>query len=283
MGRRSQIDQRLAEELARGQTLAKAAEAAGCSQRTAERRWAEPDFRDLVIRLQEDARKEREALLRLAWDRGGRLVGQAMVAIQDVFQDPNATHLDKTRAARLVLRAYGPKEEPPPLKVTSVEDEQRAAAMAEQTRRLLEQMGGNVHQLHPPAPPPPAWTPPPEPTWTPPPTPAPVPEATEDLDDEDDQPAGVAREYGKTAVPEPAGTLEPEPEPAEELLPVPAAELVPVDEEAEALRFLREHPRRPPAGPELMAWLEARKVVGWDAADVPGVQAGGRRRRRRRG
>jgi hypothetical protein len=267
VGRRSQVDQRLAEELARGATLAKAAQAAGCSQRTAERRWAEPEFRQLVIRLQEDARKECEALLRHAWESGGRLVGQALLALQGVFQDPAATHLDRTRAARLVLRAYGPKEEPPPLKVPSVEEERRAAATAKEIARLFAGMG-NVHQLHPPAPPPP---PPPAPAWQPP--PAAVLEPAEDLDDdEDDEEVAVGQEYAKIDADPPRGT----PEPAPQVLP---AELMdPAEEQARAWQYLRDYPRRPPPGPELMAWLQARRVVGLDGDPQPVP----RRRRRRR-
>jgi hypothetical protein len=269
VGRRSQVDQRLAEELSRGATLAKAAEAADVSTRTAERRWSEPAFRQLVIRLQEDARKEREAAMRQAWQGGIRLLGQALVALQDVFQDPNATHLDKTRAARLVLRAYGPKEEPPALKIPSVEEEQRAAQQAEEVARLFEQMG-NVHPLRQPAPPAP-----PAPAWTPP--RAPIPEPADDLDDDgDDKEVAVGQEYAKIEADPLRGTPERDPGPVPEVGP-PAAELVAVDEEAEALRFLREHPRRPPAGPELMAWLEARRVVGLDQEPQP------MRRRRRRG
>jgi hypothetical protein len=274
VGRRSQVDQRLAEEFANGKTAAAAAEAAGCSVRTAERRWAEPAFRDLVIRLQEDARKEREALLRTAWDSGGRLVRQAMLALQDVFQDPNASHLDKTRAARLVLRAYGPKEEPPPLKIPTVEEEQRAAAVASEIARL---MAANVVDMaaHRP-PPPPAWTPPPQPPQPArPPVAIPVepygqlhddddPEDPEDPEPAEIRPAAtVGQEYAKELPSEPRGT------------PEPAAD--PVDETAEALRYLRDNPRRPPAGPELMAWLQARRVAGLDQEPQP------MRRRRRRG
>lgn len=276
MGRRSQVDQRLAEELANGQTLAKAAEAAGCSVRTAERRWAEPAFRHLVIQLQEDGRREREAHLHATWQLGVRLLYPALSALQQTLQDPNASHLDKARAARVLLRAYGPKEEPPPPRILSVEQEQQAAAWQQAIEELKARNVVDMAAHRPP--------PPPQP-----PQPARPPVAIhlepyrqlcdDEDDDEDPEPAEVrpaatvGQEYAKELPSEPRGTPERVgPEPA-------AAEVVPVDEAAEAWRFLREHPHRPAAGPDglLMRWLQARKVVGLDQEPQPV------RRRRRRG
>ena len=67
MSRRSQIDGPLAEALARGETLAKAAEVAGCSVATAKRRWSEPAFRRRVIEVQEEGRRERAAVTYASW------------------------------------------------------------------------------------------------------------------------------------------------------------------------------------------------------------------------
>jgi hypothetical protein len=52
----------------------------------------------------------------------------------------------------------------------------------------------------------------------------------------------------------------------------------PEDEVTRARRFLREHPRRPPAGAELVAWFRARQVVGLDPP--PGWRPTPRRHRR---
>jgi hypothetical protein len=51
-----------------------------------------------------------------------------------------------------------------------------------------------------------------------------------------------------------------------------------VDEVAEAWQWLRHHERRPPAGPELVQWLAARRLVGLDPD--PTARPGPRRRRR---
>jgi hypothetical protein len=58
------------------------------------------------------------------------------------------------------------------------------------------------------------------------------------------------------------GDLPPPPPPPPP--PPDAAEERLEDEVGRARRYLREHPRRPPAGEELIAWLEARRVVGLD-------------------
>jgi hypothetical protein len=50
-GHRRNIDDLLAAELARGKTLASAALAVGCGEKTARRRWANPDFRARVASL----------------------------------------------------------------------------------------------------------------------------------------------------------------------------------------------------------------------------------------
>jgi hypothetical protein len=115
------------------------------------------------------------------------------------------------------------------------------------------------------------------------------PQAEEDLDEElrllvdgegdlgddgggdDDDPA----ELRPAAVVEP-----PEPEDPEEPPDPPLAREQPeVDEVAEAWQWLRGNPHRPPAGPELVHWLRARRLVGLDPelSDRPGP----RRRRRR--
>lgn len=201
----------MAEQLSRGNTLAKAAEAAGCSLNTAKRRWAEPWFRNLVIQLQEDARREREAYLHAAWQLGTKLLQPALIALQDTLQDPTASHLDRARAARVVLRSYGPKEEPPAPMVPTVEQEQQSAAMAAQVRQLLAR--ANVVDLDtrrptPPRPAPVAR----EQSWTP---PAAVGAWPIDDEDQDQEAAGVGQEYAKTAPPEPLGPPEPPPEVAE--------------------------------------------------------------------
>jgi hypothetical protein len=67
----------------------------------------------------------------------------------------------------------------------------------------------------------------------------------------------------------------PDDDPAAAPLPV-AAE---VDEVALAWEWLRQNPRRPPAGPELVQWLRARRLVGLDPE--PSDRPGPRRRRRR--
>jgi hypothetical protein len=62
----------------------------------------------------------------------------------------------------------------------------------------------------------------------------------------------------------------------------PEAEVRPADPEAEigvAWGWLREHPRRPPAGPDLVYWLKARQLTGLDP--VPSDRPGPRRYRRR--
>jgi hypothetical protein len=50
-GHRRNIDDLLAAELARGKTLQDAAQAVGCGERTARRRWAEPEFKAKVAAL----------------------------------------------------------------------------------------------------------------------------------------------------------------------------------------------------------------------------------------
>jgi hypothetical protein len=98
-------------------------------------------------------------------------------------------------------------------------------------------------------------------------------EEPEDDPDDDDpaelRPAAVVPAPGAED-PAPAAPLA-----TELVVPEPAA----VDEQAEALRFLREYPHRPAAGPDglLMRWLQARKVVGLDQEPQPV-----RRRRQRR-
>jgi hypothetical protein len=65
-------------------------------------------------------------------------------------------------------------------------------------------------------------------------------------------------------------------DPAE--VPVAAEE----DEIGQAWAWLRSNPRRPPAGPELVRWLAARRLVGLDP-DPTNSRPGPRRRRRRAG
>jgi hypothetical protein len=62
----------------------------------------------------------------------------------------------------------------------------------------------------------------------------------------------------------------------------PAAEVPDpeVDEVAQAWQWLRGHQRRPPAGDELVRWLDARRLVGLDPDPTNG-RPGPRRRRRR--
>src|SRR5829696_9387541 len=108
MSRRTQIDGPLAEALARGETLTSAAESAGCSLATAKRRWAEPQFRRRVVEVQEEGRRDRQARQHASWYYGVKLVYPALQALQATLQDPQASHLDKARAARVLLRAYGP-------------------------------------------------------------------------------------------------------------------------------------------------------------------------------
>jgi hypothetical protein len=50
-GHRRDIDDLLAAELARGKTLQDAAESVGCGERTARRRWAEPEFKAKVAAI----------------------------------------------------------------------------------------------------------------------------------------------------------------------------------------------------------------------------------------
>jgi hypothetical protein len=50
-GHRREIDDLLAAELARGKTLQDAAQAVGCGERTARRRWAEPEFKAKVAAI----------------------------------------------------------------------------------------------------------------------------------------------------------------------------------------------------------------------------------------
>jgi hypothetical protein len=198
MGRRTQIDQPLAEALARGETLAKAAQAAGCALATAKRRWQEPGFRALVVQLQHDARRERQALLHATWHLGVQLVFPALRALQETLQDPQASHLDKARAARVLLRAYGPREEPPAPVVRTVEDEQQSAAMAEATRKLLA--GMNVVDLDTRRPPPPRPAPAAgEASWAPP---------------ESGRARGVGQEFIEIGPEEPLGPPEPPPQAA---------------------------------------------------------------------
>jgi len=68
-GTRWQVDARLIEELAQGATLAKTADAAGCSLSTAKRRTRDPAFRAQVVALQDEARRDRAAAVGLV--RGG--------------------------------------------------------------------------------------------------------------------------------------------------------------------------------------------------------------------
>lgn len=77
-----------------------------------------------------------------------------------------------------------------------------------------------------------------------------------DDDGDDDDPAELRPAAG------PGGPPEPE-----------------VDEVAEAWQWLRGNPHRPPAGPELVQWLRARRLVGLDPE--PSDRPGPRRRRRR--
>jgi hypothetical protein len=264
MARRSQIDRLLAEQLSRGLTLKAAAEAAGCSEKTAKRRWAEPGFRKLVIALQDDARRQREGIVYASWHLGIQLLPTALHALQDTLQDPNASHLDKSRAARLLIRTYGPRAEPAPPAVLSVEDEQVSEQMAATVRRLLAR--ANVVDLDTRRPAP-VYRPdpgPPLPAGSPTmPRQAQGPVADEPLDDDlddlddpvavGDGGAKVGRESGTTGPPATLGP--PAPDPAAE---AKAAEQL----RKQALQYLQQHPRRPPAGPDLVTWLEAREVAG---------------------
>jgi hypothetical protein len=255
--------------LARGDTLSKASEAAGCSLATAKRRWAEPAFRQRVIQAQEDGRRQRQAIVYASWHLGVQLVPAALSTLQATLQDPRASHLDKARAARVLLRAYGPRAEPPAPTVLSVADEQASEAMAEQVRQLLARANVvdlDAHRAAPLGYAPVAG----EPSWTPPATAAGWP--GEDLDDEELEATGVGQEYPNASPPAPVGPPEPPPEP-------PAAEVDRAEDVDAARAWLREHPRRPPAGPELVTWLEGRRVVGLD--QPPPDRPRPRRRRRR--
>jgi hypothetical protein len=278
VSRRSQVDQPLAEALARGETLAKAAEVAGCSLATAKRRWAEPEFRRRVIAVQEDGRRERQAIMHASWYLGVQLVPTALRVLQATLVDTQASHLDKSRAARLLIRAYGPKEEPPAPRVLSVEDEQLLERQAAQVAQLLQQVG-NVVDLDTRRPPPAsagvgveyAKTASPEPLGPPEPPPQEVVVATDpdDWEDPDEAPLPAAASV-------PPELLEPE-EPPDS--PHPEPERPKPDEIEAAWAWLRTHQRRPPPGPELVEWFRLRRLVGLDP--VPSDRPGPRRRRRR--
>jgi hypothetical protein len=212
MPRRSQVDRPLAEALARGETQQMAAEAARCSLNTVKRRWAEPAFRRLVHQIQQEQAQMRQALLYSSWTSGIKLLSSAHAALRDALQDPTASHLDRARAARVVLRAYGPREEPPAPFVPTVEQEQEAAAAAAKIRQLIAQT--NVVDLDTRRPPPPRPAPVAgEASWTPPPPAWPIDDDEDDEEEEDA--AGVGQEYTKTAPAEPLGPPEPPPEVAE--------------------------------------------------------------------
>jgi hypothetical protein len=258
MGKRSQADELLAQAFAEGETVDGAAKRANCSRSTAWRRWNEAPFRERVRELQEQARRERQAVLHRTWVIGTRLLPAGLAALQDTLQDPDASHLDRARAARILLRQFAPREEPAPVVVPSVEQEQRAAREAEDTRRLFDQFDqlGNVHQLRPPEP---AWTPPPQPTRPPPP-----PVSLEPAEAEDDDELEVHQEDGKIPVPEARGAPEPDPDPED-------------PEPAEA----------PPLAAEVARWKPPRYVtedgrrVRRDREPVTEVHPRPRRRRRR--
>jgi hypothetical protein len=279
MSRRNQIDGPLAEALARGETLSRAAESAGCSLATAKRRWAEPEFRRRVIAVQEEGRRDRQARQHASWYYGVKLVYPALQALHDTLQDAQASHLDKARAARVLLRAFGPKEEPPEPRVLSVEDEQLQERQAAQVLRLLQQFPGNVVDLGARRPPAPPAGPPPPAGYPSMPMAAGAEHWPHEEELEEAEGGVMVGQESAESAPRPTPPAPGPPEQAALVVPEPPSEEA-EEERLRALAWLRARPRRPPPGPDLVAWLEARKVVGLDPAadDRPRPQ---RRRRRR--
>jgi hypothetical protein len=142
----------------------------------------------------------------------------------------------------------------------SVEDEQVSEAMTATVRRLLARANVVDIDTRRPAP---VYRPDPGPPAGYPTMPTQRPVADEPLDDlEDDleDPVavgddGVGVGQGSVATGPPATLGPPAPDPAEE---AKAAEQL----RKQALQYLQQHPRRPPAGPDLVTWLEAREVAG---------------------
>lgn len=195
MGRRSQIDQRLAEELARGQTHAKAAEAAGCSLSTVKRRWREARFKELVRQVQTEQRQERSAALLLFWERGQAMLPLGLGAVFDVLQDQTASARDKLNATRVLFGQFAPPVPPPQPPIPSETDEAIAREI-EQLQRLALTMAQAPPQLsarrQPASPRGDPYVPPEEPvlvvTPTPPPEPvrepAPEPEPPQQVEED---------------------------------------------------------------------------------------------------
>jgi len=275
MGRRSQVDERLAQAFAEGETVDRAAERAGCSRSTAWRRWQDRAFKDRVLELIAEERKYRASVRYAIWGKGEKLIAVGLNEAQAILQNPNAADRDKLRAVQLLLDHFAPKQEPPQPHVPTAQQEQAAAYAARVHDELAQvlfpqqvgrQWGGNT----PSSPVAPSRAR----------APAPILEDPDDDEDPDEAPWPAA---AAAPAPEPQPVVE---RPAErapaasavpELVVPDPAELVPVDGEAEAWQWLRENPHRPPAGPELMLWLQARKVVGLDQEPQPA-----RRRRQRR-
>jgi hypothetical protein len=230
VGRRSQVDARLVEELAAGATLAKAAEAAGCAVRTAERRYAEPAFRARVTARQEEDRKERQALRWQVWGLGERLAGTSLQALQATLQDPHASHRDKHRAAKILLDQFGPPAEPLQPHVPTLEQEQSAELGARLLAQLDQATRAALSARPRSIPAPPAWSEPP--SWPD------RPQATEPYP-QPPEPVGQDAEDALEEEPEflPAEVL---PEPEEVLLPEPEPELPPGLADAP----VRPHPSR---------------------------------------
>jgi hypothetical protein len=228
VGRRSQIDQLLAGELARGQTQAKAAEAAGCSLATVKRRWAEPAFRELVRRIQTQQRQERDAALRYFWERGQAMLPLGLGALFTVLQDQTAPARDKLNATRVLFSQFAPPVPPPAPLIPSETDEAIAREIRQLQRLALaiaQAPPQRVARRQPTEPRDGPLVPPEEPvlvTPTPPPPPEPVRQAVPEPDP-----------------PQPVEEDQAEPEPAEDPQP-PERPQPPLYEEG---RRVRPHPR----------------------------------------
>jgi hypothetical protein len=104
-------------------------------------------------------------------------------------------------------------------------------------------------------------------------------ELAELVDGQDPDDDGGGDDDDPAAAPWPAAVVVPASDPEPEEPADPHREQPEVDEVAEAWQWLRGNPRRPPAGPELVNWLRARRLVGLDPE--PSDRPGPRRRRRR--
>ena len=82
-GHRRNIDDLLAAELACGKTLAAAAQAVGCGEKTARRRWANPDFRARVATLRAELISRTTGMLAEA-------INQAANTLRELLTDPDS-------------------------------------------------------------------------------------------------------------------------------------------------------------------------------------------------